>query len=384
MLARNSLATPETGLSVQQIALALLEFTTSAPGITPLQADVLRAIAVVLEHAQTPDPLVLLGEEIQCLADVTQHHESQAVVLTNTAQELKETLHNSVEHFKKCVEKACNTLQEMSNNHGTTPGNTRMSYVGAVKSNSPTQHRDILAKSKAITRQVLINSGPNQNLHTLTEKELVAKANIALGLLKDNSEDLPEDMTFFSTRKLRNSTTIFEVDRPESAEWLKETDNRQSFLAQFDANAYFIDKSFKTIVEFIPVTLAAANPRAAREIEEKANLTRDSIKEICWIKPEKFRSASHRVAHTIISFTTPEDTNVAIREGLTIEGRKVNTSKQLPDVMQCYNCQSLKQDHVAKNCPSTHESCGTCIKEHKTLECTATDPKELFVQARSL
>ncbi|KAF8836919.1 hypothetical protein BDN67DRAFT_860219, partial [Paxillus ammoniavirescens] len=137
-------------------------------------------------------------------------------------------------------------------------------------------------------------------------------------------------------------------------------------------------KSFKAIVEFIPVTLSTANPGAAREIKEKVNLSKNCIKEIQWIKPEKFRSTTQWVTHTIVSFTTPKDANISIRDGLTIEGRKVNASKQLPDVMRCYNCQLLKQDHVTRNCPTDHEVCGTCRKDHSTVDCTATDSKDFF------
>ncbi|KAF9226262.1 hypothetical protein BS17DRAFT_765290 [Gyrodon lividus] len=205
---------PETGLPVQQIALALLEFTTTAPGITPLHVDILRVIVVVLENMQTPDPLALLREHIEHLAEVAQQHKSQALVLTNTAQELKDTLDNRTEYLEKCAEKACNALQETANVPEGILGQTnqRMAYAGMVKMTSPSQHREILAKSEALKRQVLINSGPNQNLHDLTEKELVAKANIALMPLKNCNKNLPKDMTLYSARKLCNRAIIFEVD----------------------------------------------------------------------------------------------------------------------------------------------------------------------------
>ncbi|KAG1864074.1 hypothetical protein C8R48DRAFT_602091, partial [Suillus tomentosus] len=69
---------------------------------------------------------------------------------------------------------------------------------------------------------------------------------------------------------------------------------------------------------------------------------------------------------------TREDANKAIKQGLTIEGRKIASRKLLPEPTRCLKCQQLTSAHIATNCPNKEDICGTCAKNHRTSDCTIT------------
>ncbi|KAG2046962.1 hypothetical protein BDR06DRAFT_838602, partial [Suillus hirtellus] len=70
----------------------------------------------------------------------------------------------------------------------------------------------------------------------------------------------------------------------------------------------------------------------------------------------------------------------AIRQGLTIEGRKIAVRKLLPEPTRCLKCQKLTSEHMAGTCQQETDTCGTCGMDHKTLECTfgAADPQHHY------
>ena len=54
LLTQFGLKVPTNGLTLNAISAALFEFTTTAPSITTLQSEVLKALFVVLENATLP------------------------------------------------------------------------------------------------------------------------------------------------------------------------------------------------------------------------------------------------------------------------------------------------------------------------------------------
>ncbi|KIK37782.1 hypothetical protein CY34DRAFT_34822, partial [Suillus luteus UH-Slu-Lm8-n1] len=70
-----------------------------------------------------------------------------------------------------------------------------------------------------------------------------------------------------------------------------------------------------------------------------------------------------------------EGANQAIKFGLSIAGKKVYGRKLLPEPTRCLKCQSFDGNHVAAECPQTHDTCGMCGEDHCTQNCETTEPE---------
>jgi len=69
----------------------------------------------------------------------------------------------------------------------------------------------------------------------------------------------------------------------------------------------------------------------------------------------------------------PDQANLAIREGLTIEGKHVPVRQQKSDPKRCWKCQQIGAKHFSGNCKAEHDTCARCAGPHRTIVCTITD-----------
>ncbi|KIK76606.1 hypothetical protein PAXRUDRAFT_18080 [Paxillus rubicundulus Ve08.2h10] len=252
-LCRFGLKIPESGISLQMASSALLEFTTLAPSLTVLQIEILCAIVCVFDHTieiQPQGPQTLLGDQLLRLDDIIKQQETQAIILTNLTSEIKDSIDMSTENLDRIVEKVNTTIQDTS----AQSEPSRPTYAATTKINIPRIHAGVLAKSEAANQLVIIKSS-SPSTQELSEKELIAKANMVISLLKDSGTETPDDILFLSARKLRSGAISFELDSAESANWLKGYSRRQEFLSNFDVNAFFIDKTYHLVAEFVPISL---------------------------------------------------------------------------------------------------------------------------------
>jgi hypothetical protein len=376
LLAQYSLNIPDHGISLLAIFTALLEFTSMGLSLTPLISDILRAIHVALDHAisaQTLDegPQTRSLSHMTKLAELTDHQKAQAERLETIIEDInhiKAAIENSTESLEASTERACMALQEAS----SLPMRTS-TYVEALRHGTPTQHAEVLIQSKSQSRQVIIKCD-TEDLYKLSEKELFAKANLAIENLLNQGDDAPMGISFLSMRKLKRLRICFELNSQHNTDWLRKKDNQNTFLHLFGANMSFIDKAYRTIVEFIPITLNSSTQISIRGVENTSGLTKESLKSIKWIKPPQFHKPKQRVAHAVVAFSMCKDANKALQDGLSIEGRKVCAHKQLPEPNRCYNCHSLDQSHFAKECPKG-VVCGSCGANHLSQDCEINDPK---------
>lgn len=75
-----------------------------------------------------------------------------------------------------------------------------------------------------------------------------------------------------------------------------------------------------------------------------------------------------------MGFGSREHANQVIENGLIIENVKVYAEKLLTEPTRCFNCQSIKGDHRAADCPSTVPTCARCAGVHRTVECNHMGP----------
>lgn len=250
------------------------------------------------------------------------------------------------------------------------------SYAKAVTTNNLNRtQKEIIAKSEARSRQIAIKSNA-ENIKSLSEKELAAMATKAL-----SSPDTVADQPPFycrSVRKTKSDIIILELSSKEGARWLSTHKNKLDFIDRFNPDIQILEPSFKTKAEFIPVTLEAENRSHLREIETTSDLPANSITKVVWMRHPTSRKPHQRVAHAFITFNSPEAANKAIRDGLSIEGKKVTASRTYPDPMRCFRYQHL-HNHLISNCPEKEDTCGTSGKHnHHTSQCTETCTENFY------
>lgn len=177
---------------------------------------------------------------------------------------------------------------------------------------------------------------------------------------------------------MKDQKISYKVNTQVNTTWLREPDSQKAFLNHFDAEAKFILKTYKVVVEFVPISLNNTIPTSLRNIERDSNIQPHGLQKTDRIKPLAYRSPTQKVAHAIAMFTTREGANKAITRGLTIEGRKCLAHKQLPEPMRCFGCHSLDQSHLVCDCPAEHTTCGTCGESHDTSTCAVKEPNNFY------
>ncbi|KAF9037777.1 hypothetical protein BJ165DRAFT_1353453, partial [Panaeolus papilionaceus] len=74
-------------------------------------------------------------------------------------------------------------------------------------------------------------------------------------------------------------------------------------------------------------------------------------------------------AHAMLTFTSPKDANLAIRDGLVVHDMTCEPEHCSKDALRCLNCQQFS--HMAANCTNP-TVCGTCREGHRTKGCRRT------------
>jgi hypothetical protein len=287
-------------------------------------------------------------------------------------EETEETVETSTANLESCVENACAAIRELPAQQPPPPPPTQKSYSGAAKEGLSRLHAEVLARSEVKGREIVIKCD-SPSVMELSEKEITVKANLALEPT-DEGDPQPENMTCLNIRHARESLIILELDRLESVQWLRLPRNKYNFLQCFGTDVTVLERSFKVLAEFVPVTLDTANPSVLRNVEQCSHVNPTSIMAINWIKNPNHWRKDQKVAHAIIAFDSVRNTNEGIHHGLNIEGKKVCTHRQHPEPTWCYHCQILGR-HFAKQCPHTATLAGR-------VETTITPPRTVPPQTR--
>ncbi|KIK16496.1 hypothetical protein PISMIDRAFT_45658, partial [Pisolithus microcarpus 441] len=81
-----------------------------------------------------------------------------------------------------------------------------------------------------------------------------------------------------------------------------------------------------------------------------------------------------RVAHALLSLTTPEAANKLLKDGCYIQLDRLRPHKDKKEPMRCMKCQRF--GHMAKECAHHEDTCGTCARNHRSNACDS--PQLLF------
>ena len=290
-----------------------------------------------------------------------------------TAEQLAQATHELTE---KTAENA-NAIAEKSltQNHHHHQREREPTYAAMTQQQGPPAHAaSVITRGDITDKQILIQKDPNttnNTLESLSEKDLVAKANTTLDLMGMEAAEKPPGAAFVGAKKLRNGNVLYQLNSKDAADWMKEPEVQTAFMANYGGTASIQNKLFYVIAEFVPTTFDAGSSYAHAKVEEDTGLCSGAIAHSKYIKPPHLCASSQKVAHVIFSFNSHWGANNMIEAGMFIEGKHSNVRKMLTEPRRCLKCQRF--GHYVPDCKATTDTCARCGEQHKTSQCNITE-----------
>lgn len=288
------------------------------------------------------------------------------VGLLQEATQKTDTLATSVEGLA-----AKKTDENARAAHGGTGAAPASSYAEALR-DAPARHADAVAKIEMLKRQVVVNKATAEGADPfagLTEKEVLAKAQMAVELMAADGEERAREVSFLHARRTSRGGAILVTQTVESAKWLREEANIGKFAEKMGGSCVARADACMVIAEYVPVAFVPEVFTALGQVERDSGLEKGAIREARYIRNPDNRSLNQRVAHMIMGLADPEQANLAIRNGLVIEGKAVTVRRHKRDPARCWKCQQVGVMHNAASCKSIHDTCARCAGMHQTKEC---------------
>lgn len=206
----------------------------------------------------------------------------------------------------------------------------------------------------------------------MTTNELVAKGDLALELMLTVEDLVPKGAAFVLASTTRKGAVIYQINLKSTADWLKLGNRLDSFAANMGSVNAAHACLFYILLKFVPVTFAPEDHLGRNFVESNNSLPMDTIQHARYIKAPIRCKPNQHTAHVTIGFHSRELVNQVIENRLIVENVKVHAEKLLREPTRCFNCQSVKGDHRAGECPHTAPMCAHCTGAHRTVECTLT------------
>ena len=153
------------------------------------------------------------------------------------------------ENIQGNVQQLHNSKQPTEHNDGTPAITTPLLYAAAVATQlTKPMHMEAISRGDARDRQIVITlvSVDVQPLKSLTEKEIIEKANLAITNMNIGVLTPPEGTKFIGARKLNSGDTILSTNSQEAGKWIRKKDVLKQFNEHFgstttaQANVYLV------------------------------------------------------------------------------------------------------------------------------------------------
>ncbi|KAG1731532.1 hypothetical protein EDD22DRAFT_852872 [Suillus occidentalis] len=338
---------PAAGASIEDLTTALFEFTLNTPGVTLLQRDMLRAIAILLGQADHESKAKTIAETVgfhmigtierfeKAIDPITALSPQIALIITAS-----ETLKANAESFTQLR----NTMAEAD---ATQPSpdqtNKARSYSSIVQQNSPIPIPVSAALTRAAIkeRQILFEPTIGETLYEPKDNsfDIAKRFKKAFDIVQ--IDDSP-DLQIKAITRLRNGSLIIELTTTEAANWIRQIANRTKIINALDLPATIKERRFSVIVPFLSVSSNIDNADWLRAVEKENEMPTGSIETANWIKPKNRRSSDQRVAHAIFHFTGPTAANNTLRDGIYIGQEKLHPRKDKREPVRCSQMPTLR------------------------------------------
>lgn len=363
------------------LSKALLDLTFTCSGINAITADALRAIAILLDEyvSSTPSPpppqiarptnsdrqwttqaqqteetpsasttptLETQINRVQNMVDAlyaaSQANTTSSEVLTRTVDEARDDLHRMAKVVNDSVEELV-----------TTPASIKDSLEELWKQpphppRQPTQYRDavlgvhdssdrsqapqptplVYARANAAVkdRQILLNFDLDHPLMrtTPTRRQLIDFIQKAIDKLDPSDGPVIQIKAISSTK---SGSPILELNSLEATNWLKDLCRRQAFFDHLGGKVQVKERLYHLVVPFLPTSTKTDDHETLRSIEHESDIPEKSITKLKWIKDPSRRDARQRVAHALLSISSPHVANQVIKDGLYLNQHKYHPRK---------------------------------------------------------
>ena len=184
-------------VDLQTLAHILLQFGHSAAKISKPLMEAIRSVALLIADAaaqnMADDITTMVKEQLQehmenfnmnveTMRDAVEHVTEAAKKITGKMDELNDDFQDTAEQIaqvtQELTEKTAEKITEQENQPST--------YAAAVQYQPHPIHEEVITRGQTADKQILIQKDQNTTenaLDSLTEKDLVAKANTALDLM---------------------------------------------------------------------------------------------------------------------------------------------------------------------------------------------------------
>jgi hypothetical protein len=388
-------------INLQIIAHALSQLGVAANKMPKALTDGISAIVVLINDyatqqianeivetvkTQLQEHLDAFTSNVETMRDAVEHVTGATKEITGRLNELNDGFQDSAEQLVQATheltERTAEKTAEIKNKSNTTDKELNFdhylkTYASAAKQQIPPTHEAVIARGEQSAKQILIKKDPkiaDNVLSSLSEKELVTKANTTLNLMDTESLEMPPGTAFVGAKKLRNGNVLYQLNTNDAGNWIKQSEVQKAFMDSYGGTSNMQNKLHYAIAEFVPVTFIENSSFMHSRIEEESGLRGDTLAFSKYIKPAHLRNANQKVAHVTLGFIDRHAANTAIQTGLFIEGKHVNIRKKLIEPRRCLKCQ--KFGHYVPDCKADKDICARCSGQHRTSECKVTSTTE--------
>lgn len=250
----------------------------------------------------------------------------------------------------------------------TAPIPALPTYSSVAAANIPPSIDQAVARASIRAKQILLDPTSGHSLFPADTTNAFIAKRLSDILLDIRSEGTPTG-TVRAVQRLRNGGLIVELDNENLAGWLKGPTGRILLESHLDSTACIRDRTFSIVIQFLLITYEIERDDFPRHIEAENHLPPNSIASIRWIKPPQRRTREQRTAFALLQVKDVETANNILKEGICIDAHRYAVNKDHKEPLRCAKCQ--KFGHMARNCSSPHDICGTCSGRHRTAQCNA-------------
>lgn len=328
--------------------------------------------------SQLQECMTVFTAEVETMRDAVEHVTVAVIDIKGKMEDFnkgfQETADQLAQATHKLMEKTAenaNTITEKS----LTQNHQQPTYATITQQQDPPAHTvSVITRGEITNKQILIQKDPNttnNTLESLSEKDLVAKANMTLDLMGIEAADKPPGTTFVGAKKLRNGNVLYQLNSKDAADWMKELEVQTAFMVNYGGTANIWNKLFYVIAEFVLTTFDAGSSYTHAKVEEDSVLGTGAIPYSKYIKPPHLRANGQKVAHVIFGFNSHWGANSMIEFSMFIEGKHSNVHKMLTEPCRCLKCQRF--GHYGPDCKATTDTCAQCGEQHKMALCNVME-----------
>lgn len=310
------------------------------------------------ERTEKEDNIKTAAERIEDAADA----------LYESVETYQKALHTLTPSLDATQEKIDQLSTQISKTPTQTQGPVHLSYSSAVTAHLPPQIDQALGRAAIRARQILLDPLPGQTLFppNTSNRDIATKLKNALEAARD---DTTPEGTIRLVMVLRNGGLVAELESESLAKWLNNPSGRDALENHLNLTVSLRQRLFSLVLEYLPIQTQIEQNDFLRRVEHENQLPANTLASIRWIKPPMKRSSAQRKVFALLQITDVQTANDIIREGLCVDNERISVRKDKREPLRCAKCQ--KFNHIAKNCTSPQNTCGTCGNQHRTSDCNS-------------